>query len=130
VTDLLIQNILSVDRSWRELAGALAGLLCASFNFIDPSKSLSPLLSFKPEGVVINGTYNSTFVRYATLPREIVCTENLTPWKKLLPCDSKVKTYISYFNMLIKIFYCFHYSQFLKIISERFGNLAQCCLCV
>lgn len=24
-------------------------------------------------------------MRYATLPREIVCTENLTPWKKLLP---------------------------------------------
>ncbi|XP_073467196.1 GPI transamidase component PIG-T-like, partial [Aquarana catesbeiana] len=29
-------------------------------------------------------------LRYATLPREIVCTENLTPWKKLLPCGSKV----------------------------------------
>uniref|UniRef100_A0A7N8Y950 Phosphatidylinositol glycan anchor biosynthesis, class T n=1 Tax=Mastacembelus armatus TaxID=205130 RepID=A0A7N8Y950_9TELE len=29
------------------------------------------------------------FLRYATLPREIVCTENLTPWKKLLPCGSK-----------------------------------------
>lgn len=27
--------------------------------------------------------------RYANLPNEIVCTENLTPWKKLLPCDSK-----------------------------------------
>lgn len=30
------------------------------------------------------------FLRYATLPREIVCTENLTPWKKLLPCGSAV----------------------------------------
>lgn len=29
-------------------------------------------------------------LRYATLPREIVCTENLTPWKKLLPCGSTV----------------------------------------
>lgn len=27
--------------------------------------------------------------RYANLPHEIVCTENLTPWKKLLPCDSR-----------------------------------------
>lgn len=27
--------------------------------------------------------------RYSALPREIVCTENLTPWKKLLPCASK-----------------------------------------
>lgn len=30
------------------------------------------------------------FLRYAVLPREIVCTENLTPWKKLLPCESQV----------------------------------------
>lgn len=29
------------------------------------------------------------FNRYSTLPREIVCTENLTPWKKLLPCTAK-----------------------------------------
>ncbi len=33
----------------------------------------------------------TVFLRYATLPREIVCTENLTPWKKLLPCGSKVQ---------------------------------------
>ncbi|RKP21285.1 Gpi16 subunit, GPI transamidase component [Rozella allomycis CSF55] len=28
-------------------------------------------------------------LKYSLLPREIVCTENLTPWKKLLPCKSK-----------------------------------------
>ena len=26
----------------------------------------------------------------AALPRETVCTENFTPWKKLLPCDNQV----------------------------------------
>lgn len=31
----------------------------------------------------------STCLRYATLTREAVCTENLTPWSKLLPCSSK-----------------------------------------
>ena len=36
------------------------------------------------------GTDHS-FLRYAVLPREVVCTENLTPWKKLLPCSSKVR---------------------------------------
>lgn len=36
-----------------------------------------------------------SFLRYATLPREIVCTENLTPWKKLLPCGSKVNVSLS-----------------------------------
>jgi hypothetical protein len=28
-------------------------------------------------------------LRYGTLPRENVCTENLTPWLKLLPCRSQ-----------------------------------------
>uniref|UniRef100_A0A8C2FZ65 Phosphatidylinositol glycan anchor biosynthesis, class T n=1 Tax=Cyprinus carpio TaxID=7962 RepID=A0A8C2FZ65_CYPCA len=39
--------------------------------------------------VWFHDTVNHRFLRYATLPREIVCTENLTPWKKLLPCGSK-----------------------------------------
>ncbi|GLH16315.1 Uncharacterized protein GBIM_20616 [Gryllus bimaculatus] len=78
-----------VDYVWRKLTGALSGLLCASLNFIGTPNSLSPEYSFRPTGVVKNSNLNSSFVRYATLPREIVCTENLTPWKKLLPCDSK-----------------------------------------
>ena len=80
----------SIDMMWKELTGALSGLLCASLNFIDTSNSLSPEFSFRPTGVVDGLNMNSSFLRYATLPREIVCTENLTPWKKLLPCDSKV----------------------------------------
>lgn len=52
---------------------------------------MTPELSFRPVGVAdISNPVNSSFLRYATLPREIVCTENLTPLKKLLPCDSKV----------------------------------------
>ncbi|KAK7869914.1 hypothetical protein R5R35_013707 [Gryllus longicercus] len=78
-----------VDNIWKKLTGALSGLLCASLNFIGTPNSLSPEYSFRPTGVVKNSNLNSSFVRYATLPREIVCTENLTPWKKLLPCDSK-----------------------------------------
>ncbi|KAI2595046.1 phosphatidylinositol glycan anchor biosynthesis class T [Homo sapiens] len=35
------------------------------------------------------GDTDHYFLRYAVLPREVVCTENLTPWKKLLPCSSK-----------------------------------------
>ena len=30
------------------------------------------------------------YLMYAALPHEIVCTENLTPWSKLLPCGLKV----------------------------------------
>nr|CAD7571014.1 unnamed protein product [Timema californicum] len=79
----------NVDGAWKELTGALSGLLCASLNFIDAANSLSPELTLRPAGVVDNKPVNSSYLRYATLPREIVCTENLTPWKKLLPCDSK-----------------------------------------
>ncbi|KAF4516877.1 hypothetical protein B566_EDAN011221, partial [Ephemera danica] len=79
-----------VDGTWKRLTSALSGLFCASLNFVDVSNSLSPTISFAPSGAVPKSlTLNSSLLRYSTLPREVVCTENLTPWKKLLPCDSK-----------------------------------------
>ncbi|CAJ0627124.1 3382_t:CDS:10 [Entrophospora sp. SA101] len=65
------------------------GLFCASLNFIDDTITVQPRLSFRPEGF-----YNDTELseraelRYGSLPHENVCTENLTPWIKLLPCKS------------------------------------------
>lgn len=79
----------SVEKTWKELASSLSGLLCASLNFIDTTNSMSPVFSFRPSGVVSSRNINSTLLKYGMLPQEIVCTENLTPWKKLLPCDSK-----------------------------------------
>ncbi|KAF5298449.1 hypothetical protein FQR65_LT01228 [Abscondita terminalis] len=78
-----------VDSNWKDLANSLSGLICASLNFIDSSNSISPQYSFRPNGVVSEQKVNSSFLRYSSLPREIVCTENLTPWKKLLPCESR-----------------------------------------
>lgn len=51
---------------------------------------MSPEFTFRPTGLVMNGLVNASHLRYSSLPKEIVCTENLTPFKKLLPCDSKV----------------------------------------
>ncbi|XP_034944073.1 GPI transamidase component PIG-T [Chelonus insularis] len=82
------ESVDDVDEAWKGLTSALSGLLCASFNFVDSSNSLSPEFSFRPTGVHEH-TPNSSHLRYSSLPREIVCTENLTPFKKLLPCDSK-----------------------------------------
>ncbi|XP_043466665.1 GPI transamidase component PIG-T [Leptopilina heterotoma] len=82
------QNVSNVDKEWISLTSSLAGLLCASLNFIDSSNSLSPEFSMQPTSA-LNYKPNSTYFRYATLPRETACTENLTPFKKLLPCDSK-----------------------------------------
>lgn len=44
-----------------------------------------------PDGLLSPSGTDHYFLRYAVLPREVVCTENLTPWKKLLPCSSKVR---------------------------------------
>lgn len=53
---------------------------------------MSPEMSFRLTGIDdAQKPLNSSHLRYGTLPREIVCTENLTPWKKLLACDSRVR---------------------------------------
>lgn len=63
-----------VDKHWYGLTNALSGLLCTSLNFINSANSYE--------------SSSDRVYRYSNLPRENVCTENLTPWKKLLPCDS------------------------------------------
>lgn len=76
-----------VDKQWMRLANVFSGVLCASLNFVDNTNSIAPKHIFRPQFMHL-GNHSQQFVRYATLPREIVCTENLTPWKKLLPCGS------------------------------------------
>ncbi|XP_024868411.1 GPI transamidase component PIG-T [Temnothorax curvispinosus] len=88
VTAWFNRDITNIDDEWKGLTNALAGLLCASLNFVDASNSMSPEFTFRPTGVT-DGPVNSSHLRYSSLPREIVCTENLTPFKKLLPCNSK-----------------------------------------
>ncbi|XP_068996854.1 GPI transamidase component PIG-T [Embiotoca jacksoni] len=80
-------SVTDVDATWKELTNVLSGIFCASLNFIDSTNTVQPSAAFKPLG--IGNVTDHRFLRYATLPREIVCTENLTPWKKLLPCGSK-----------------------------------------
>ncbi|RKP23016.1 Gpi16 subunit, GPI transamidase component-domain-containing protein [Syncephalis pseudoplumigaleata] len=71
----------SVDERWRGLTHALAGVFCASLNFIDATHTVAPQLAFKQQA--------GLELRYGLLPRESVCTENLTPWIKQLPCQSQ-----------------------------------------
>ncbi|GAA5799969.1 hypothetical protein HPULCUR_005390 [Helicostylum pulchrum] len=74
----------NIDEHWKSLTNTLSGLFCASLNFIDQTLTTEPRLSFKADS-------NSTDkrLRYGALPHENVCTENLTPWIKLLPCKAK-----------------------------------------
>ena len=84
---------------WADLVNSLSGLFCASLNFIDSGKTTRPVLSFAPEGSLAamqaamgNATGRrpgALELRHGMLPHEVVCTENLTPFLKLLPCKGK-----------------------------------------
>lgn len=88
-----------VDKVWADLVNALSGLFCSSLNFMDSKSTIRPRWTFRPQGLASEGySLFSGLLRYSALPNEVVCTENLTPWKKLLPCDSKVCT-ISYITL-------------------------------
>lgn len=78
---------LSIDDRWKGLRNALAGLFCASLGSMDEQRTTSPARSFEPEGDLPDWGISHE-IRHATLPSEHVCTENLTPFLKLLPCKS------------------------------------------
>ena len=62
---------------WLGLQQTLSGLFCASLNEIGMLNTVHPSLPAAAE---------SRRVFYGALPRENVCTENITPWLKQLPC--------------------------------------------
>ena len=46
-------------------------------------------MTFEPASSMSNSSSESLYLLHGTLPREVVCTENLTPFLKLLPCKGK-----------------------------------------
>ncbi|KAK1149216.1 Subunit of the glycosylphosphatidylinositol transamidase complex-like protein [Aspergillus melleus] len=72
---------------WITLTQSLSGLFCASLNFIDSTRTTRPVTSFQPAGD--HSTAKDLHLLHGTLPGEVVCTENLTPFLKLLPCKGK-----------------------------------------
>ena len=71
------------------LTNALSGLFCASLNFIDATHTIRPVLTFSPEGQHNDRLHHNLHLLHGMLPNEVVCTENLTPFLKLLPCKGK-----------------------------------------
>ncbi|XP_023323309.1 GPI transamidase component PIG-T-like [Eurytemora carolleeae] len=85
-----LPSVENVDEAWSGLTSSLAGLLCASLNKLDQREAIQPEYTFSNEGISGDGlSSNSSYLRYGLLPRENMCTENLTPWKKLLPCKTR-----------------------------------------
>ncbi|KAK0492227.1 Gpi16 subunit GPI transamidase component [Armillaria luteobubalina] len=77
----------TIDYRWQGLRNALAGLFCASIGSLDEQRTTSPVLPFAPEGSLPDWGVDHQ-LRHASLASEHVCTENLTPFLKLLPCKS------------------------------------------
>jgi len=46
-------------------------------------------MAFAPEGQHPKGALENLHLLHGSLPHEVVCTENLTPFLKLLPCKGK-----------------------------------------
>lgn len=46
-------------------------------------------MTFEPAGDHSKSSRSDLHLLHGTLPREVVCTENLTPFLKLLPCKGK-----------------------------------------
>ncbi|KJK63575.1 Gpi16 subunit GPI transamidase component [Aspergillus parasiticus SU-1] len=72
---------------WITLTQSLSGLFCASLNFIDSTRTTRPVASFSLAGD--HSASSNLHLLHGTLPGEVVCTENLTPFLKLLPCKGK-----------------------------------------
>lgn len=81
-----------VEQGWKTLTSRLAGLSCASLNFLATATAVArpqlggvgPDPSALAEGKPTRAPQGHT--RYGAIGRETVCTENLTPWIKHLPC--------------------------------------------
>ncbi|AMD21195.1 HEL085Cp [Eremothecium sinecaudum] len=77
---------------WIKLANSLSGLFCASINFIDASSTTFPVSAFQPydeDGIPLFDPSNRLYLLRAALANEPICTENLTPFLKLLPTKGK-----------------------------------------
>jgi phosphatidylinositol glycan class T len=73
------------DSRWRNLQASLSGLFCASLNQMTSGFSSDPREVFPEQ----SSRHSAGAFRYATLPRESVCTENLSPFVKMLPCRNR-----------------------------------------
>jgi len=72
----------AVQGAWSALAAALSGVLCTSLEGLDVARG-SPAWA-RP--LQVPWAEAGQRLQMATLPYEPLCTENLTPWLKLLPC--------------------------------------------
>ncbi|KAJ9102378.1 hypothetical protein QFC21_002778 [Naganishia friedmannii] len=70
------------EENWTAVTNALAGIFCSSLGQISPAITSSPSDIF-PRG---HANQQQGSFLHVQLPSETLCTENLTPFLKLVPC--------------------------------------------
>jgi phosphatidylinositol glycan class T len=71
-----------VDSYWLQSSRAISGFFGLSINLQDNPNTVTPSHAIQQ----LYGQKSNSKMRYASIPNEIICTENLSPWIKLLPC--------------------------------------------
>lgn len=82
----------TAKRDWKKLTSTLSGLFCASLNFIDETITTLPqyYATRQPsQQIPVTKSDHELYYLRAVLPSEPICTENLTPFLKLLPTRGK-----------------------------------------
>ncbi len=76
----------SVMSRWKSLTASIAGIFCASLDAADETVTQRPFLTRPTSEPLPADEHVETL--HAFLPSENICTENLTPLLKMLPCKS------------------------------------------
>ncbi|OMH86233.1 GPI transamidase component PIG-T [Zancudomyces culisetae] len=78
---------------WKELINSLSGVFCASLNQADMKNVVLPQFAYIDNTSIGGGNndqkVSSTDFFHVFLAQENLCTENLTPFLKQLPCQAK-----------------------------------------
>lgn len=82
-------NLDAAKQSWFKLSKTLSGFFCASLNFIDDSITTFPRHATHHQTRFALSPENKLYYLRAALPSEPICTENLTPFLKLIPTRGK-----------------------------------------
>ncbi|KAK6463095.1 GPI transamidase component PIG-T [Scheffersomyces coipomensis] len=84
-------NLAVAKENWFKFSKTLSGFFCASINFVDDSITTFPkhAVDSHKEKKYFSDKANKLYYIRAALPSEPICTENLTPFLKLLPTRGK-----------------------------------------
>lgn len=83
------RDVAEARASWLRLAELLSGFFCALLNFVDDAITTFPQHGVGAAALYAANATNSVFLLRAALPDEPICTENLTPFLKMLPTRGK-----------------------------------------